>query len=119
MAVSKWFDMLVGDASVENGMPKFDFGVDDLNHLDPARDQESNVNASGGQRDSAYGTAGPQGALPSSSSAELLERRSPFFDRTAAAEKLRWQAPDTIVLLPHEHTVFRNFCPTNQSLGKL
>jgi hypothetical protein len=109
IAVSKWFDMLVGDASIENGMPNFDFGVGDFNHLDTARDQEGHVNAPGGQPDSAYGTAGPQGASPSSSSAQLLERRAPFFDRTAAAEKLRWQAPDTIVLLPHEHKVFRNF----------
>jgi hypothetical protein len=109
IAVSKWFDMLVGDAAFEGGMPDFD--MDDLNGLDTEtpRDQPRNSITSTASLVSTYETPGPQVGSPSSSSPQLIERCTPILDRSTAAEMLRWQASDTILLQPHEYNLFRNF----------
>lgn len=111
IAVSKWFDMLVGDAAFENGMPNFDLGMDDLNPLDvqTPQEQERSSITSIASLITAYETPGQQVASPSSSSPQLLERSAPLLTPNAATEKLRWQAPETIVLQPHEHNLLRNF----------
>jgi hypothetical protein len=108
VAISRWFDMLVGDAALESALPDFDIGMDDRNSLDTPRDPNRNSIPCMG---SVQGT--PEGigvaTSPSSSSPQLLERSAPGSDRNAVAEKMRWQSPTTIDLLPYEHFIFRNF----------
>jgi hypothetical protein len=109
VAVSKWFDMLVGDAAFEGGMPDID--IDNLNSLDnqPPREPQQNSVATVASLINSYGSPEQQTMSPSSSSPQLLERCAPTFDQSAASEKLRWQAPDTLVLQPHEYSLFQNF----------
>lgn len=107
-AISKWFDMLVGDSVFENGIPDVDTGVDDTYHMGTPREHNRPT----------YSYMGPfqgsppegssfQGASPcSSSSPQLLERNFPM---NSIAEKLRWQAPAPIELSPYELFIFRNF----------
>lgn len=111
VAVSKWFDMLVGDAAFESGIPDFDVGMDDLNPLDTQtpREPERNSITSVGSLITTYETPGQQAASPSSSSPQLLERCTALLDRSATTEKLRWQASDMIVLQTHEYNIFQNF----------
>jgi hypothetical protein len=107
-AITRWFDMLVGDSTFENEFSNFDIDLDDPNNLDTSHQ---------GQPSLPYvrpcnkipATFGIDATSPSSSSTQLLERTDPSPDRNATIEKLKWQAPTTIELLPYEHLIFRNF----------
>ncbi|KAH7357202.1 hypothetical protein BKA65DRAFT_222572 [Rhexocercosporidium sp. MPI-PUGE-AT-0058] len=108
VAISRWFDMLVGDSALENGTPDTDIGMDDRSKPGTPREQHRTSfphmrSFQGSPTDGSY----VQGSSPCySSSPHLLERNSPM---NSAAEKLRWQAPAPIELSPYELVIFRNF----------
>ncbi|KAH8672752.1 fungal-specific transcription factor domain-containing protein, partial [Tricladium varicosporioides] len=107
VAIAKWFDMLVGDATFENGVPGFDINLENLNNIDSPLDQDGSRVPSI-RRQSSNIEVNPHPVLsPASCSPHLLERNPPPLD--VAAEKQQWQASDTIELLPHENFVFKNF----------
>ena len=106
-AISRWFDMLVGDCTFYNDNPEFD--VDGFNAFNTAQNQERDVMQPTRLINSTDDAASRQPGSPSSSNPQLLERSSPDIDRSSADEKSRWQSPGTIDLLPHEHNIFRNF----------
>ena len=106
-AISRWFDMLVGDCTFYNDNPEFD--VDGFNAFNTAQNQERDVMQPTRLINSTNDAASRQPGSPSSSNPQLLERSSPDIDRSSADEKSRWQSPGTIDLLPHEHNIFRNF----------
>lgn len=109
VAITRWFDMLVGDSAFENGFSDFDIGLDDHNNLDTPRDLGGHAMPYMGPYNEIPGVSGIDAASPSSSDPQLLERSAPGTDGNAAGEKLKWQAPTTIELLPYEHFIFRNF----------
>ncbi|KAF4619046.1 hypothetical protein G7Y89_g14800 [Cudoniella acicularis] len=106
VAIAKWFDMLVGDAAFDNGMPGFDLNIENLNSLENPLDQDGNRLPSL-RRTSNFDLNGQQCLSPASSSPQLLERNPPTLD--VATEKQKWQASDTIELLAHENFIFKNF----------
>lgn len=105
VAISKWFEMLVGDASLEDGPSGFGAELDNFNTLPPPLDPEGNLLPRTVR--GSFDLPGQQGALLASSSPHLLERNPLSLDM--ASEKLRWQAPETIELLPHEVFIMKNF----------
>jgi hypothetical protein len=115
VAISRWFDMLVGDnphPTFENATSNFDIGTNEHSNVETIQDPDLNGIPYMGHNYSTPSGAdivGIVAASPSSSSPQLLERSAPGPDRNAISEKLRWQAPDTIQLLPYEHFIFRNF----------
>lgn len=108
-AISRWFDILVGDCTLYNQNSDFDVDVEDLNSFDAPRHQDRNVMPSLRSISDADETTTRQPTSPVSSSPQLLERTAADIDQNSAAEKLRWQSPSTIELLPHEHKTFQNF----------
>lgn len=114
VAISRWFDMLVGDSVFENGIPDVEFGMDDGQNVETPRETPREYNRTnsipymGSFQGSTPDASGYQAASPcSSSSPQLLERNPPMI--SAASEKLRWQAPAPIELLPYELFIFQNF----------
>lgn len=109
VAISKWFDMLVGDSVFENGIPDTDAGMEDAYSMGTPREQNRATSFSymGSFQGSPLEGSSVQGASPcSSSSPQLLERNFPL---NSLAEKLRWQAPASLELSPYELFIFRNF----------
>jgi hypothetical protein len=107
VAISRWVDMLVGDASFENATADFDIGTNNRPSAETPRDPDLNGIP---YMERSYSTADVVAASsPASSSPQLLERSAPGPDRNAISEKLRWQAPEVIELLPYEQFIFRNF----------
>ena len=109
VAITRWFDMLVGDSAFENGFADFDVDMDEPNNFDTPREQDRVGVPYMGPYNSTPNTTGPEAPSPSSSSPQLLERSAPGPDRDAIAEKTKWQTPASIELLPYEHLIFRNF----------
>jgi hypothetical protein len=110
VAISRWFDMLVGDATFENSsIPDFDIGLNEHGIVGTPKDPDLNGIPYMGRTCTTPGGADISVASPSSSSPQLLERSAPGPDRNAMTEKMRWQSPDNIPLLPYEHLIFRNF----------
>jgi hypothetical protein len=109
VAITRWFDMLVGDSAFENGFADFDVGMDEPNNFDTPRDPDRMGVPYTGPYNSTPTAAGQEATSPSSSSPQLLERSAPGADRNAIAEKLKWQTPAAIELLPYEQLIFRNF----------
>jgi hypothetical protein len=108
-AISRWFDILVGDCTLYNQNSDLDVDVEDLNSFNAPRHQDRNVMPSLRSISDADETTTRQPTSPASSSPQLLERTAADIDQNSAAEKLRWQSPSTIELLPHEHKTFQNF----------
>jgi hypothetical protein len=109
VAITRWFDMLVGDSTFENGFSDFDIGLDETNNLDTPQEQDRNSVPYMGPFNNVAPTTGLDATSPASSCPQLLERSAPGPDRNAISEKLKWQAPAAIELLPYEHLIFRNF----------
>jgi hypothetical protein len=109
VAITRWFDMLVGDSAFENGFADFDVDMDEPNNFNTPREQDRMGVPYMGPYNSTPTTTGPEAPSPSSSSPQLLERSAPGPDRNAIAEKTKWQTPASIELLPYEHFIFRNF----------
>ncbi len=109
VAITRWFDMLVGDSGFENGFADFDVGMDEPNNFDTPREQDRMGAPYMGPYNSTPTTTGPGAPSPSLSSPQLLERSAPGPDRNAIAEKTKWQTPAPIELLPYEHVLFQNF----------
>lgn len=108
VAISRWFDMLVGDASFESATTlNFEAGYTERATVE--RDPDLNGIPYMGRSYSNPDDAAIAAASPSSSSPQLLERTAPGPDRNAISEKMQWQAPDVIELLPYEQFIFRNF----------
>ncbi|KAF8850768.1 hypothetical protein BDZ45DRAFT_602390 [Acephala macrosclerotiorum] len=108
VAISRWFSMLVGDSAFESAMPDVDTAVEERSVDTPWDPDRTSIQYMG----SFHGTPDATGvvaASPISTSPQLLERSAPGFNRTALNEKLRWQSPSTIQLLPYEHFIFNNF----------
>ena len=101
--------MLVGDSDFENGFADFDIGMDEPNNFDTPREQDRMGVPYMEPYNSAPTTAALDSASPSSSSPQLIERSAPGLDRSAIAEKSKWQTPEAIELLPYEQLIFRNF----------
>ncbi|PVH79520.1 hypothetical protein DL98DRAFT_560777 [Cadophora sp. DSE1049] len=109
VAISKWFDMLVGDSVFEDGIPDIDAGMEEGYSMGTPREQNRATSFSymGSFQGSPPEGSSVQGASPcSSSSPQLLERNFPL---NSLAEKLRWQAPAPIELSLYELFIFRNF----------
>ncbi|KAH9217938.1 hypothetical protein DL95DRAFT_434513 [Leptodontidium sp. 2 PMI_412] len=108
VAISRWFDMLVGDSVFENGIPDIDPGMDDGYNMGTSREQNrTSFSYIGSFQGSPADGNSIQGASPcSSSSPQLLERN---FSMNSIAEKVRWQAPAPIELSQYELFIFRNF----------
>jgi hypothetical protein len=109
VAITRWFDMLVGDSAFENGFSDFDMGMDEPNNFDTPRESDRMGVSYMGPYNSTPTATGPEAASPSSSNPQLLERSALAADRNAIAEKLKWQTPAAIELLPYEQLIFRNF----------
>jgi hypothetical protein len=109
VAITRWFDMLVGDSAFENGFSDFELGMDEPNNFDTPREQDCMSVPYMGPYNSTPTAAGIEAPSPSSSSPQLLERSAPGQDRNAIAEKLKWQTPAPIDLLPYEQLIFQNF----------
>jgi hypothetical protein len=107
VAIAKWFEMLVGDAAFENGLPGFGVELDSFNGLPPSIDQEGNNIPPLRTESGSFDISTQQGDSPASSSPQLLERNPLGLDATS--EKLRWQAPDVIELAPHEKVILNVF----------
>jgi hypothetical protein len=106
-AISRWFDMLVGDWTFYNDNPDFD--VDGFNEFNTTQHQERDVMPPTRAINATDDTISRQPGSPSSSSPQLLERSAVDIDRNSGKEKSRWQSPGRIDLLPHEHNIFHNF----------
>ena len=109
VAISRWFDMLVGDSAFENGFSDFEVGMDEPNNFDTPRESDHMPPPYMGPFNSTPTATGEEAASPSSSSPQLVERSAPGPDRLAIAEKSKWQTPAAIELLPYEQLIFRNF----------
>jgi hypothetical protein len=109
VAISRWFDMLVGDSAFENGFSDFDVSMDEPNNFDTPREPDRMATPYMGHLNNTPTATGIEAASPSSSSPQLLERSAPGPDRSAIAEKSKWQTPTEIELLPYEQLIFRNF----------
>lgn len=109
VAITRWFDMLVGDSAFENGFADFDADMNEPNNFGTPREQDRMGIPYMGPYNSTPTATGPGAPSPSSSSPQLLERSAPGSDRNAIAEKTKWQTPASIELLPYEHFIFRNF----------
>ncbi|KAK0100673.1 hypothetical protein ONS95_007125 [Cadophora gregata] len=108
VAISKWFDMLVGDTVFENGVPDMDAGIEDSYSMGtPRKNRATSFSYMGSFQGSPAEGGSVQGASPcSSSSPQLLERN---FSMNSLTEKLRWQSPGPVELSPYELFLFRNF----------
>ncbi|KAE9363811.1 hypothetical protein N431DRAFT_431996 [Stipitochalara longipes BDJ] len=109
VAISRWFDMLVGDSAFENGFSDFEIGMDEPNNFDAPREPDRMAVPHMGPYNSTPTAVGIDAASPTSSNPQLLERSAPGPDRSAIAEKSKWQTPAAIELLPYEQLIFRNF----------
>ncbi|EKD19418.1 uncharacterized protein L3040_006797 [Drepanopeziza brunnea f. sp. 'multigermtubi'] len=114
VAISRWFDMLVGDSAFEAVVPENETAVDDVRGMGTPRetprghDRTSSAPFAGSWQSSAACGRGYQAASPASSNPQLLERNPPLM-MSAASENWRWQAEAPIELLPRELFIFRNF----------
>jgi hypothetical protein len=109
VAITRWFDMPVGDSAFENGFSNFDIGLDEPNNMDTPRDLGGHAMPYMGPCNEIPSVSRVDTASPSSSNPQLLERSASGPNQNATIEKLKWQAPSTIELLPYEHFIFRNF----------
>lgn len=112
VAISRWFDMLVGDnpnATFENSTSDCDISMSERSAGETPRDPDLTGIPYMGRSYSTLGGVDVAAASPSSSSPQLIERSAPGSDHLAISEKIRWQAPDKIQLLPYEQFIFRNF----------
>ncbi|KUJ17130.1 uncharacterized protein LY89DRAFT_685078 [Mollisia scopiformis] len=108
VAITRWFDMLVGDSAFESAVPDIDGIVEGRSSVDTPREPErATIPFIASLRGTPEGS-GAAAASPISTSPQLLERSAPGFDSNALAEKLRWQS-SIIELLPYEHFIFSNF----------
>ena len=112
VAITRWFDMLVGDSAFENGFSDLDVGMEEPINFDTPREHREQDRMGApymGPYISTPTAVGNEAPSPSSSSPQLLERSAPGPDRNAIAEKLKWQTPAVIELLPYEQLIFQNF----------